>query len=175
MCGGCAPATGINSPPEGGVHGPPARFACAVPAAPRALPGRGLAPPDPQGCSPCAAFAARAPAVGRPEGRAFRAPWAVHMSPQGDCGQCSSGKDCPRNPPPPAFFQSAVGKRSASGRRQCARGQLGWEKGHVCNAQRCAHVPPDPPVVHPPEQAWSWCSSGFGCSAVVVRHGINKT
>ena len=52
MCGGCAPATGINSPPEGGVHGPPARFACAVPAAPRALPGRGLAPPDPQGCAP---------------------------------------------------------------------------------------------------------------------------
>ena len=44
MCGGCAPATGINSPPEGGVHGPPARFACAVPAAPRALPGWGLAP-----------------------------------------------------------------------------------------------------------------------------------
>ena len=73
MCGGCAPATGINSPPEGGVHGPPARFACAVPAAPRALPGRGLAPPDPQGCAPWRAFAHRAPAasVTQPEG--FRA------------------------------------------------------------------------------------------------------
>ena len=73
MCGGCAPATGINSPPEGGVHGPPARFACAVPAAPRALPGRGLAPPDPQGCAPWCAFAHRAPAasVTQPEG--FRA------------------------------------------------------------------------------------------------------
>ena len=70
MCGGCAPATGINSPPEGGVHGPPARFACAVPAAPRALPGRGLAPPDPQGCAPWRAFAHRAPAasVTQPEG-----------------------------------------------------------------------------------------------------------
>lgn len=73
MCGGCAPATGINSPPEGGVHGPPARFACAVPAAPRALPGRGLAPPDPQGCAPWRAFAHRAPAASviQPEG--FRA------------------------------------------------------------------------------------------------------
>ena len=73
MCGGCAPATGINSPPEGGVHGPPARFACAVPAAPRALPGRGLAPPDPQGCAPWCAFAHRAPAASviQPEG--FRA------------------------------------------------------------------------------------------------------
>ena len=63
MCGGCAPATGINSPPEGGVHGPPARFACAVPAAPRALPGWGLAPPDLQGCAPWRAFAHRAPAA----------------------------------------------------------------------------------------------------------------
>ena len=73
MCGGCAPATGINSPPEGGVHGPPARFACAVPAAPRALPGWGLAPPDLQGCAPWRAFAHRAPAasVTQPEG--FRA------------------------------------------------------------------------------------------------------
>ena len=52
---------------------PPARFACAVPAAPRALPGRGLAPPDPQGCAPWRAFAHRAPAalVTQPEG--FRA------------------------------------------------------------------------------------------------------
>ena len=74
MCGGCAPATGINSPPEGGVHGPPARFACAVPAAPRALPGRGLAPPDPQGCAPWRAFAHRAPAasVTQPEGSGHR-------------------------------------------------------------------------------------------------------
>ena len=52
MCGGCAPATGINSPPEGGVHDPPARFACAVPAAPRALPGRGLAPQTPRAAPP---------------------------------------------------------------------------------------------------------------------------
>ena len=72
MCGGCAPATGINSPPEGGVHGP-LRFACAVPAAPRALPGWGLHPQDPQGCAPWCAFAHRAPAasVTQPEG--FRA------------------------------------------------------------------------------------------------------
>ena len=70
---GCAPATGINSPQRGGVHGPPARFACAVPAAPRALPGWGLAPPDLQGCAPWRAFAHRAPAasVTQPEG--FRA------------------------------------------------------------------------------------------------------
>ena len=73
MCGGCAPATGINSPPEGGVHGPPARFACAVPAAPRALPGRGLAPPDPQGCAPWRAFAHRAPAASVTQSEGFRA------------------------------------------------------------------------------------------------------
>ena len=73
MCGGCAPATGINSPPEGGVHGPPARFACAVPAAPRALPGRGLAPPDPQGCAPWRAFAHRAPAASVTQWEGFRA------------------------------------------------------------------------------------------------------
>ena len=97
MCGGCAPATGINSPPEGGVHGPPARVACAVPAAPRALPGRGLAPPDPQGCAPWRAFAHRAPAasVTQPEG--FRARvrrwrgWATA------CG-------CPPPPPSPWRF-----------------------------------------------------------------------
>ena len=72
MCGGCAPATGINSPPEGGVHGPPARFACAVPAAPRALPGRGLHP-RPQGCCALARLRAPGPAalVTQPEG--FRA------------------------------------------------------------------------------------------------------
>ena len=72
MCGGCAPATGINSPPEGGVHGPPARFACAVPAAPRALPGRGLAP-RPPGLRPLARLRAPGPCcLGHPAG-GFRA------------------------------------------------------------------------------------------------------
>ena len=41
----------------------PARFACAVPAAPRALPGWGLAPPRPPGLRPWCAFAHRAPAA----------------------------------------------------------------------------------------------------------------
>ena len=69
MCGGCAPATGINSPPEGGVHGPPARFACAVPAAPRALPGWGLAPPRPPGLRPLARLRAPGPCcLGHPAG-----------------------------------------------------------------------------------------------------------
>ena len=69
MCGGCAPATGINSPPEGGVHGPPARFACAVPAAPRALPGWGLAPPRPPGLRPLVRLRAPGPCcLGRPVG-----------------------------------------------------------------------------------------------------------
>ena len=72
MCEGCAPATGINSPPEGGVHGPPARFACAVPAAPRALPGRGLHP-RPPGLRPWRAFAHRAPAASATQPEGFRA------------------------------------------------------------------------------------------------------
>ena len=48
----------------------PARFACAVPAAPRALPGRGLAPQTPRAAPPWRAFAHRAPAasVTQPEG-----------------------------------------------------------------------------------------------------------
>ena len=106
MCGGCAPATGINSPPEGGVHGPPARFACAVPAAPRALPGRGLAPPDPQGCAPWRAFAHRAPAasVTQPEG--FRARvrrwrgWAT-----------ACGCPCPTPSPSPSPLDSVFQKQ----------------------------------------------------------------
>ena len=49
--GGCAPATGINSPQRGRPW-PPARFACAVPAAPRALPGRGLHPQTPRAAPP---------------------------------------------------------------------------------------------------------------------------
>ena len=106
MCGGCAPATGINSPPEGGVHGPPARFACAVPAAPRALPGRGLAPPDPQGCAPWRAFAHRAPAASviQPEG--FRARvrrwrgWAT-----------ACGCPCPTPSPSPSPLDSVFQKQ----------------------------------------------------------------
>ena len=46
--------------------------------------------------------------------------------------------------------------RQAEG--EAARGQLGWEKGHVVKPgvlQACPHVPPDPPVVHPPAQARS--------------------
>ncbi len=117
MCGGCAPATGINSPPEGGVHGPPARFACAVPAAPRALPGRGLAPPDPQGCAPWRAFAHRAPAASviQPEG--FRARvrrwrgWATA------CG-------CPCPTPSPWRF-SGFGRNSKRGPCGCTAGGSG--------------------------------------------------
>ena len=64
MCGGCAPATGINSPPKGG------RIKTAPPGlqpAPKALlDGGRYAPPAPQGCAPCAPFGARVPAVCRP-------------------------------------------------------------------------------------------------------------
>ena len=117
MCGGCAPATGINSPPEGGVHGPPARFACAVPAAPRALPGRGLAPPDPQGCAPWRAFAHRAPAASviQPEG--FRARvrrwrgWAT-----------ACGCPCPTPSPSPSPLDSVFQK---VGRADARRGVPG--------------------------------------------------
>ena len=69
MCGGCAPATGINSPPEGGVHGPPARFACAVPAAPRALPGWGACTPKTPRAAPPGAPSRTGPLLPRPPSR----------------------------------------------------------------------------------------------------------
>ena len=50
----------------------PARFACAVPAAPRALPGRGFAPPDPRAAPPGAPFAHRAPAASATQPEGFR-------------------------------------------------------------------------------------------------------
>ena len=114
MCGGCAPATGINSPPEGGVHGPPARFACAVPAAPRALPGRGLAPPDPQGCAPWRAFAHRAPAasVTQPEGSGHGcARWPGWTT---ACG-CPRWTPSPSSPPGFSFSKGPAGPRKRGG------------------------------------------------------------
>ena len=51
---------------------------------------------------------------------------------------------------------SASEARQAEG--EAARGQLGWEKGHVVKPgvlQACPHDPPDPPVAHPPAQARS--------------------
>ena len=110
------------------------------------------APPAPQGCAPCAAFAARAPAVCHSEGRGLGARWAVHMSPQGDCGQCSSGKDCPRNPLPLHFFNRLFGKRSASGRRHGPCGQGGaavgacGQAGRFAGLSTCAHVGPACPA-----------------------------
>ena len=85
--------------------------------APRALLGRGLAPPDPQGCAPWRAFAHRAPAasVTQPEG--FRARvrrwrgWAT-----------ACGCPCPTPSPPPLpwiqFFKSKATGAWAS-RRLC--------------------------------------------------------
>ena len=144
MCGGCAPATGINSPPEGGVHGPPARFACAVPAAPRALPGRGLAPPDPQGCAPWRAFAHRAPAasVTQPEG--FRARvrrwrgWATA------CG-------CPCPTPSPWRF-SGFRRNSKGGPCGCTAGGFGGR------APRCRAA------VGNPAQAVGGQGAAAGCA-----------
>ena len=68
--------------------------------------------------------------------------WAVHTEPSGDCGQCSSGKDCLRNLPPPGnSFKRLFGKQSASGQRQGPCGQGGAAVVHVVNVQRCPHVP----------------------------------
>ena len=48
---------------------PPARFACAVPAAPRALPGRGACTPRPPGLRPLARLRAPGPrCLGHPAG-----------------------------------------------------------------------------------------------------------
>ena len=105
MCGGCAPATGINSPPEGGVHDPPARFACAVPAAPRALPGRGLHPQTPR-AAPLARLRAPGPCcLGHPAG-GFRARvrrwrgWAT-----------ACGCPCPTPSPSPSPLDSVFQKQ----------------------------------------------------------------
>ena len=127
---------------------PPARFACAVPAAPRALPGRGLAPPDPQGCAPWRAFAHRAPAASviQPEG--FRARvrrwrgWATA------CG-------CPCPTPSPWRFSgcweisNSWAARSAAGgsggRAPRCSGAVGNASAgggrSVGNAQRCPRRP----------------------------------
>ena len=68
---GLRPATGINSPQRGRPW-PPARFACAVPAAPRALQAGGLHP-RPPGLRPGAPFAHRAPAASATQPEGFRA------------------------------------------------------------------------------------------------------
>ena len=70
---GLRPCDRHANSPQRGRPWPPARFACAVPAAPRALPGRGLAPPDPQGCAPWRAFRAPGPCCRSPIRRGFRA------------------------------------------------------------------------------------------------------
>ena len=116
----------------------PARFACAVPAAPRALPGRGLAPPDPQGCAPWRAFAHRAPAalVTQPEG--FRARvrrwrgWAT-----------ACGCPCPTPSPSPLpwiqFFKSKATERGqaaglSTGGRQSLQRRRWADSGTACRA-----------------------------------------
>ena len=171
MCGGCAPATGINSPPEGGVHGPPARFACAVPAAPRALLGRGLAPPDPQGCAPWRAFAHRAPAASviQPEG--FRARvrrwrgWATA------CG-------CPCPTPSPWRF-SGFRRNSKGGPCGCTAGIRGrapvvgrrWATRPRRWAARCSRR------LCPPSTDWARLSTGDRVQggAVVQNNLIGQT
>ena len=114
MCGGCAPATGINSPP-GGVHNP--LRASLVPAPPpRALPGRGLHP-RPPGLRPWRAFAHRAPAasVTQPEG-------SGHGCDGGGGGQPLAVVHARRLAPPPLpwiqFFKSKATGAWAS-RRLC--------------------------------------------------------
>ena len=64
MCGGCAPATGINSPPEGGVQVPQ-----GVPPAPRALLGVGRHAPRPPWAAPPGAPSRTGPLLPRPPSR----------------------------------------------------------------------------------------------------------
>ena len=132
-------------------------MACALrlqglqPAPKALLDGGRCAPPAPQGCAPCAPFGARAPAVGRPKGRAGAR--RVVPTERSDWGQHSSGKDCPRNPPPPWIFEKRLfGKRSASGRRRNPCGQGGaavgacGQAGRFASLSTCAHVGPACPA-----------------------------
>lgn len=63
-----------------------------------------------------------------------------------------------KSPPRLVLFKGALASEARQAEGEAARGQLGWEKGHVVKPgvlQACPHVPPDPPVVHPPAQARS--------------------
>lgn len=108
--------------------------------APRALLGRGLAPPDPLGCAPWRAFAHRAPAASviQPEG--FRARvrrwrgWATA------CG-------CPCPTPSPWRF-SGFGGNSKGGQCEALRGVRGacppcqWSGGQPVNGRWAVRVQP---------------------------------
>lgn len=57
-----------------------------------------------------------------------------------------------------SFLNGCLASEARQAEGEAARGQLGWEKGHVVKPgvlQACPHVPPDLPVVHPPAQARS--------------------
>ena len=133
-----------TSPPEGGEKTPqggPLRVSRpALRAAPRALPGRGLAPPDPLGCAPWRAFAHRAPAalVTQPEGfRARVRRWR---------GWASRRLVHARRLAPGGF--RASGKFQKVGRRKALRGVRGacppcqWSGGQPVNGRWAVRVQP---------------------------------
>ena len=126
MCGGCAPATGINSPPEGGVHNP---LRASLARSPPRL-GRSQAEglhPRPPGLRPWRAFAHRAPAASatQPEG-------SGHGCDGGGGGQPLAVVHARRLAPPPLPWiqfskarQPGVGKPQALStgeRRPCSGG-----------------------------------------------------
>ena len=112
----------------------------------------GAAPPRPPRAAPPVRPSAHGPLLPANQWGKSGARWVVPTE-RSDWGQHSSGKDCPRNPPPPWIFEKRLfGKRSASGRRRNPCGQGGavvgacGQAGRFASLSTCAHVGPACPA-----------------------------
>ena len=158
------PAARLRAPrglPTPTLRAGPPKGGCAplgLRPAPRALLRVGRAAPRPPGLRPLCALQRTGPGRRSPKGeglgRGGLSPLSAAIG-----GNTRQARIACEIPLPLGFLKNgclASEARQAEG--EAARGQLGWEKGHVVKPgvlQACPHVPPDPPVVHPPAQARS--------------------
>ena len=97
---------------------PPARFACAVPAAPRALPGWGLAPPRPPGLRPLVRLRAPGPCcLGHPAGGVPGT--GATVAGVGKPQACPCPTPSPSSPPGASFSKVGRAERGGGFRGAC--------------------------------------------------------